>query len=418
MQQKEHHNTSIQPPDGGYGWVVAISGMVSMLLTGGVVYTSGIFLVEFVEYFQRGAEEAAWIGAILGGVYNGSGIISATLTKKFGSRVVLIISGLLTMTGFILSVLAPTLPVLYFTIGVLVGLGFGLPPVAAIMHISAYFSHKYVFANGICFSGYAIGPLIASPLLYLLIGTFGWRGAVLVIGGISANMMVCGALMRPLNPINFAKSKSFDDLPDQNATTHAHHNTEKVINCVGETNNVPRKQVNNISPTAVYFGDATDAPIKHGDERKHNWKSSCSKKLHRVSSTFGVDLFVKNRTFCIVCFAQLLEGFGSSTVNSHLVNYAVTSVILGLSHGTRQPLIPVSLRECVGEKDMGMALGWDYFTLGLGHLLGPPFSGWLFDVTGNYKVAFYSTGGLTLIGGILDCIAPNLRLSGPRPNVK
>ena len=35
------------------------------------------------------------------------------------------------------------------------------------------------------------------PLLRLLINTYGWRGAYLMVGGICLNAMVPGALLRP-----------------------------------------------------------------------------------------------------------------------------------------------------------------------------------------------------------------------------
>ncbi|XP_077977521.1 monocarboxylate transporter 12-like [Glandiceps talaboti] len=420
---------AVEPPDGGYGWVVAISGMMVMVLNGGAFYASGIFLVEFVQYFQQGVKDAAWIGAVVGCIYVSIGPLSAVLTKRFGTRVVLMIGGILSLLGFVLSVFAPSLTVLYCTFGGLVGIGFGLPLVPVVMHTNKYFHKRFVFANGLCFSGYGIGLLIASPLFYFLVEMFGWRGAVLIIGGINAHTMVCAALMRPLS----SSSKKPQLQPLEDLELSKQNETESTDRSRQDSSHT----VDNTLPT-VEFGDIKAnlrtkyIPTTKTDDKVCSDEVFLKQKLHNAFSFVGLDLFVKNPAFCVICFAQLLEGFGSSTATSHLVNRAYTSAIgthglaillnpltnnyavlatlagvLGFSSGTYQPLIAVSMREQVGVEDTGVAFGWDYFVMCIGYLLGPFLSGWMFDVYGNYELAFYITGGLTLTGGILIFLAPN-----------
>ncbi|XP_077977519.1 monocarboxylate transporter 12-like [Glandiceps talaboti] len=478
-REQEHQDVG-EPPDGGYGWIIAISGMMVLVLNGGAYNASGIFLVEFIQYFQQGAEDAAWIGAVFGFIYMSSGPLSAALTKRFGTRVVLMIGGILSLLGFVLSVFAPSLAVLYFTFGGLVGIGFGIPLSSVVIHINKYFSKRFVFANGLCYLGGGIGLLIASPLFHFLIEMFGWRGAVLIIGGINANTMVCAALMRPLHTMNSSrKPYPLEDveLPEQKVTDSTEGSSrgnydlknDSVISHTVDTNLVTGE----LDDTKTDLHTNYISIIKL-DEVYSNGVT-LKQKLHNAVSFFGLNLFVKSPAFCVICFAQLLEGLGFSMVTSHLVNRAFTSgiskfdsamlltyfacaslvarlthgfiiyyefvsptrllgiaigthglaillnpitnnyavlatlaCILGLSSGTYQPLIAVSMREQVGVEDTGVALGWDYFSMGIGFLLGPYFSGWMFDVYGNYELAFYITGGLTLTGGILIFLAPKV----------
>ena len=40
------------PPDGGWGWMVVFSSFIIHIIADGIVYSFGIFFVEFVDYFN------------------------------------------------------------------------------------------------------------------------------------------------------------------------------------------------------------------------------------------------------------------------------------------------------------------------------------------------------------------------------
>ena len=67
----------------------------------------------------------------------------------------------------------------------------------SITHMSQYFKHRRAIANGIAMSGVGIGQLILSPILRLLLDTYGLKGALLIMAGISLHVCVAAALMRP-----------------------------------------------------------------------------------------------------------------------------------------------------------------------------------------------------------------------------
>ena len=71
---------------------------------------------------------------------------------------------ILAAAGMALSVAATSIVVLYFTIGVLTGLGFGLIYLPAIVSVSIYFEKKRAFATGIAVCGSGLGTFIFAPL--------------------------------------------------------------------------------------------------------------------------------------------------------------------------------------------------------------------------------------------------------------
>lgn len=57
------------PPDGGWGWMVAIACFLTNLIVDGTCYTFSVIYNEVLEYFDAGKAETALVGALLPGVY-------------------------------------------------------------------------------------------------------------------------------------------------------------------------------------------------------------------------------------------------------------------------------------------------------------------------------------------------------------
>ena len=56
------------PPDGGWGWIVVIGSFMIHVIADGIVYSFGIFYMEFLHYYKGGKGETAWVGSLVPGV--------------------------------------------------------------------------------------------------------------------------------------------------------------------------------------------------------------------------------------------------------------------------------------------------------------------------------------------------------------
>ncbi|XP_060563281.1 monocarboxylate transporter 5-like [Ruditapes philippinarum] len=191
-------NTPVPPPDGGWGWMVVLSSFLIHIIADGIVYSFGIFYMEFLEYYKGGKGETAWVGSLVPGVTLSVGPLASILTNKYGCRVTTIAGAIIAAAGFVLSLFAPNLYFLYFSFGIMAGLGFGLIYLPAIVSVGYYFEEKRAFATGLAVCGSGLGAFIFNPFSKYLIDEFGWRGAILIEAGIILNCVLCGALFRPL----------------------------------------------------------------------------------------------------------------------------------------------------------------------------------------------------------------------------
>ena len=64
-------STEEDAPDGGYGWVVALCAFFIQIFSVGLIYSGGVFVVEFRESFNISPGEASWITAINTGIAYG-----------------------------------------------------------------------------------------------------------------------------------------------------------------------------------------------------------------------------------------------------------------------------------------------------------------------------------------------------------
>ncbi|XP_063236931.1 uncharacterized protein LOC134539120 isoform X2 [Bacillus rossius redtenbacheri] len=189
---------AVPPPDGGWGWVVVFASFMIHIVTDGVTYSFGVFYEQFLVYFKESKAATAWIASILVGVTLCSGPISSSFVNRFGLRAVTVAGSVLASSCLALSVLAPNVLTLYFTVGLGTGLGFGLIYLPAIVSVTCYFEKYRSLATGIAVCGSGLGTFIFAPFIGLLVQRTQWQGAVLVVAGLVLCCAFFGALFRPL----------------------------------------------------------------------------------------------------------------------------------------------------------------------------------------------------------------------------
>ncbi|KMQ96501.1 monocarboxylate transporter 3-like isoform x2 protein [Lasius niger] len=193
----EYHDIP-PPPDGGYGWVVVFASFMCNMIVDGIAYTFGVFLGEFVKYFGEGKGKTAWVGSLLSGMYLSAGPVVSALTNKYGCRAVCMAGSFLGAAAFVLSTFSSSVNMLMMTYGIMGGIGFGLIYLPAVVCVGYYFETKRSLATGIAVCGSGFGTFAFAPLATLLLETYSWKGANLILAGLILNCAVFGAMMRPL----------------------------------------------------------------------------------------------------------------------------------------------------------------------------------------------------------------------------
>lgn len=77
------------------------------------------------------------------------------------------------------------------------GFGWGMVFTPMVATVMANFTHRRALALGLGFSSIGLSSFAFNPLFQLLVETYAWRGALLILGALSLNIVPCGALIRP-----------------------------------------------------------------------------------------------------------------------------------------------------------------------------------------------------------------------------
>jgi len=206
-------------PDGGFwGWMAVVACFMGNLIGDGVMYSFGIFLPKFKEYFQCGSGEVSTINSIQMGVTFASGPIASYMTNRLGWRLTTVIGSVLASAGLCLSAVAPSVFFLYFTAGGLLGLGLGIIYLPRLDCITQYFDKKRPFVTGIAICGSGIGTFIMAPLTDVLLNAYDWKICLVILGGICFTNCFFGLMFQPLPKYQDEDSIGCERIGDTNST--------------------------------------------------------------------------------------------------------------------------------------------------------------------------------------------------------
>ncbi len=165
-----------------YGYIVVVATFCIMVMAGGIWVIFGVFFEPMVTEF--GWTRAAFSGAASLRVFLAAllGIAGGRLTDKFGPRPVVTASVLFLGLGLFLMSRINTIWELYLVFGLVVGFGMSGLWVPMMSTVSRWFVKRRGMMTGIVFSGASLGMIIMPPLATWLITTYGWRTSYIIIG--------------------------------------------------------------------------------------------------------------------------------------------------------------------------------------------------------------------------------------------
>ncbi|XP_045193190.2 monocarboxylate transporter 12-like isoform X2 [Mercenaria mercenaria] len=212
-------DTDVDPNvDHGYAWVILAGCFVMYSLVIGTIKAYGILYTEMVSYYGTGSGNTAWIGSMLLLLLLGLSPVANLLSRKFTFRRVAFTGGMLLCLGYFLSGFVQRMEVMFLTLGVCGGLGYGLSFSPCSTIISYYFKKHRALANGIVVSGSGIGALTFPTFYRFLVEKYGLQGAFWIIGGVVLNVCVAACIFR--QPRLLLKEKQSTEAKNCNDKDH------------------------------------------------------------------------------------------------------------------------------------------------------------------------------------------------------
>lgn len=203
-------------------WGYLIVGVIAMLFAG-VLYAWSILKTPLSIAFGWGASELALNFTLAMSFFCVGGLLGANVSKRAGHRIALLLAGILSAAGFILTAILRNVSVwvLYVSYGALAGTGIGMAYNVVIATVSAWFPDKKGLCSGCLMMGFGASALILGNLAEALFkSTLGWRFTYVILGiCLCAVLFLAGFLLCKPDPQTAlplpkapksAKSESFE----------------------------------------------------------------------------------------------------------------------------------------------------------------------------------------------------------------
>ena len=352
----------------------------------------GVFLPVLAEQFgwSRGAISAALsVNLLVGGL---AGFVVGTLADRHGPRALLTATVVVAGTAFALVSTVSALWQLYVLVGIVGGVGmssFYLLTTATVTH---WFDERRGLALGLVLVGFSLGYITGGPLAAWLITALGWRPAYFILGSGCGVVTACAALSVRL-PEPAERTALHRPMPAR--TDGAPTGPAGVT--LRQSLRDPRQWALNvswlllgglammISVHAVPF--ARDQGVSLAGASLALTAYGVGSVVGRIISGMASDRLGTRATMGTAYVLETLALLALLWIPSRAALLG-SLVVFGAGFAASDTMVAKVIPEVFGLRAIGAIMG--VLTLGwrCGAALGPALAGFLYDLTGSYRLPF------------------------------
>lgn len=385
-------------------WFILAGGFLAFTISASLMHAYSVFLLAFIAEFRwsRGESSIAYsVGQVVGGV---SSPLVGGMVDRFGTRRMVLLGGCLLALGLLGSAFATSLWQIVLLYGVVMTLGANcISMVVFAPLISRLFIARRGMAMSMLQSANGFGRAISVPIAQLMVSDVGWRTAYLLQAGVMAALILPlaalfrGAELSPIVKANTAATTQRDwSVRDAIRTRHFW-----LLFCV--------YGLTSIGTFLVSLHQLAFAVDRGFDPLYAAFVLGLGSllALPGVILTGTISDYIGREGAAILAYIVSIIGVGAALLidgeDQHVLLW-VHACFFGITWGARGPAITAKTADLFGGPRLGTILGFITIGAGLGAGLGAWGAGYLFDLTGSYRLAFtlsiaaYATGAIVFWG--------------------
>lgn len=191
------------PPDGGLrAYAVVVASFLTNGLLFGFINSCSVIYTVHENHFNKEPNatiRAALVGALPMGITFLLSPVSGILTGLLGLRMTAVLGGIIASTGMLLSsFVAYNLDVLFFTYGVMYGLGASFAYTPSLAILGHYFKKHLGLVNGIVSIGSSIFTVFMPIIMKHVIDNYGLEWLFRLLALFTFGIALCGLLFKPI----------------------------------------------------------------------------------------------------------------------------------------------------------------------------------------------------------------------------
>lgn len=375
-----------------------------MMVQGGVIFSFSVF-------FNSLELEFGWSRAVISGAASLSffmmgvgGIFTGYLADRLGPRPIVAASAVCFGTGLFFMSRVSSLWQFYVAYGIIVAAGMSSVVVPCLTVISQWFVRRRGMMVGIVSSAIGLGMMLSPVITANLISSYGWRTAYLSLAITAAAILIIAASL--LRQRGTATPLPASELIEENTKK------DTVIGSgISYRRAIRTRQFWMIGISLFCFGYCTQTISVHmvpflTDNGIAQVVAAGVIGLIGIVNIAGrlisgsiSDKFGSHRTL-LVAFLMMILSFGWLLVAGSLWMYYLFAVVYALAFGALATLQSPVEAEFFGIKALGAIFGSIHFILTWGSI-GSVISGYIYDTTESYRLAFIICVTVAVIGTLL-----------------
>lgn len=370
-------------------YLIVLGACLTQFTIIGLLFSYGLFFKPFETEF-------GWSRTLLSSCMSFAFLVmgmlayfGGRLSDRFGPRIVLAIAGVFGGSGYLLMSQITEAWHLFALFGLFIGIGMATHDVVTLSTIARWFQKRRGIMSGVVKVGTAAGQIAIPPAAAYLIATQGWRTALIVLGLCAIVLLLIAAFLMKSPP------------NDPNAGTTG--------SATGATFDEARRTRSLWILCAIqfsFFPTLTTIPLHivvHGmDLGMTPGLAAILVSVLGAASVAGRLAIggmadrISGRSSLILCFIPLIVSLAAFLVIDVTGLLFVAVAIYGFAHGGLFTIMSPTVAEYFGLRAHGAIFGIILFFGTISGAAGPILTGWVFDVTASYALAF---GGLATLAG-------------------
>lgn len=383
-----------------YGYVIVAAAVCIMTLAWGANRTFGVFLEPMLREF--GWSKAGISGAFtLVMIVMGSlSLLAGKLTDRFGPRLVAVVCGIVLGLGYILLSRVSALWHLYLYFGVVTGAGMSVALAPMMSVVARWFVQRRALMTGILISGPALGITTMPLLVSFLISAYGWRWSYVLLGTAVAVIVVVAALFLKrdpgelgLLPYGLDSWKKRTALQTEGLTLRQATGTRQFW-VLGLISFCDLFLVNVLVVHLVTYAVEQAIPAT---QAASILSVAAGVSIPGRILVGGLADRIGNRRALMICLILSVAAFLLLLTARQLWVLYLFAVLYGLSLWVTGAIMSPLFAEWFGLRSHATILACSTFFSAVGSGIGPVVVGYLFDVTGSYRVPFLLCALLSMV---------------------
>jgi sugar phosphate permease len=409
-----------------WGWYVVLGAFLIMGINYGARYSFGIFVKPMaLEYhWSRSVISAGMSILVLG--YGIGGILSGRLIDRIAPRWLITAGSALVAAGLFLTPFVREPWQFYITYGLFGGFGsacFGA--VVCNSSVGKWFIRKRGMAIGAASIGIGIATMVLAPLAGWVVKVYGWRVGFLGLGGI---VLVVGVgLSQGL--MGKTRPEDYGLLPDGGGGTERGSDATsaggpRLGQPLGQILRDSRFWILAVCYSLAYMAEmsAMVHQVPYAlDQRIDRIAAASSLGMIGMASVLGRFFFgwlsdrIRDAKYAAAIGLFFMTAGMIFLLKADTVTLLFSSALLfGFGYGSMAPMMPCLLADRFGRHILGTAYGMLTFFVAIGGSLGPIITGYIYDLSGTYTLAWLlNLSVLLMVTFLILALKPAGRMRRP-----